>query len=353
MKHTWTSMTLALVMVPALAAAQTKDPNQVLTETREALGGGKLAALKGLTANGRILSTAPNGNTSENEFEVALELPDKYMMRSVMAAMGSMSIYRNSGFNGNLAIEEIDRPPALSTGGGTVVMRVGGPLGASMDPATMTPEQKAEFDKMRLQQNRKEYAKLALGLFGAAPSVYPLTLTYVGDAESPDGRADVIEVKAEDGFTARLFVDQKSHLPLMLSWMDKEPLVMTMSSGPGGPQVAGAGGGNMTFSSGGGGGVQVQQFTAIGGGGGGGQQMTPEQRDKMLADLEARRKEAEAKRRTVEYRVFYGDYQPVNGVLLPHRIQRSIDGKTSQEMIFDQFKVNPKIDPKKFQPINK
>jgi hypothetical protein len=81
----------------------------------------------------------------------------------------------------------------------------------------------------------------------------------------------------------------------------------------------------------------------------GGAPMTPEEREKMMKDLEARRKEAEAKARTVEYRVYYGDYKAVGGVQLPHRIQRSIDGKPTEEMIFDTFKVNPKIDAKKFQ----
>ena len=35
--------------------------------------------------------------------------------------------------------------------------------------------------------------------------------------------------------------------------------------------------------------------------------------------------------------------------MLPHRVQRWIDGKTNEEMIFESFKVNPKIDAKKFQ----
>ena len=355
MKHTFTSIAIAVFAAQALVAAQGKDATQVLADTRAALGGDKLAALKGLTGNGRILRTTPNGNTTENEFEVALELPDKYLMRSVLAAMGNMSIYRNSGFNGGMAIEEIDRPPNLQTGGGVMIMRVGGPRGTAMDPATMTPEQKAEFDKTRLLQNRKEYAKLALGMFAASPATYPLTFTYAGEAEAPEGKADMIDVKGEGDFAVRLFVDQTSHMPLMLSWMDKEPLVMTMTSGgPGGPgaaqMVTSSGGGNMTFSTSGGGGQVVQHTTVAGGSGGAGApQMTPEQRDKMIADMAARTKEAEAKRRTVEYRVYYADYQAVNGVLLPHKIQRSIDGKPTEEMVFDQLKVNPKIDPKKFQ----
>jgi hypothetical protein len=69
----------------------------------------------------------------------------------------------------------------------------------------------------------------------------------------------------------------------------------------------------------------------------------------MMKDLEARRKELEAKARTVEYRIYYADYKTVGGVQLPHRIQRAIDGKPTEEMIFDTIKVNPKIDAKKFQ----
>ena len=34
-----------------------------------------------------------------------------------------------------------------------------------------------------------------------------------------EGKADVLDVTGEGGFAARLFIDQKSHLPLMLTWM--------------------------------------------------------------------------------------------------------------------------------------
>jgi len=101
----------------------------------------------------------------------------------------------------------------------------------------------------------------------------------------------------------------------------------TTTSGPGGTQV-------------------VRSF----GGPGGPQAMSKEEREKFEKDLDERRKEAEAKRRTVEFRMYYSDYQPVGGAVLPHRIQRSIDGKPAEEMIFDEIKVNPKIDAKKFKP---
>jgi len=328
------AVAVALAAAGSMLAAQGRDVNQILAGARTALGGRKLETVKTLTAAGRTLRALPNGTSAENEFEMALELPDKYLMRSVLAAMGNMSVYRLSGFNGGQVIEEIDRPPSLG-GGGMVVMRFAGPGGA-VDPEKMTPEQKAEFDQRRLVANKREFAKLALGIFAASPAAYPLELADGGQAESPDGKADVIEVKGEGGFAARLFVDAQTHLPLMLAWMDKEPVAVTMAvGGPGAPAPGGAAaGGNVAH-------MRVERS--------GGASMTPEERDKMMQDLEARRKEAEAKARTVEYRVYYGDYKEIGGVQLPHRIQRSIDGKPTEEMIIDTFKVNPKIDAKKFQ----
>jgi hypothetical protein len=291
--------------------------------------------VKTLTAVGRTTRALPNGTSTESEFEIALELPDKYLMRSVLAAMGNMSVYRNSGFNGGQVIEEIDRPPSLS--GGNIVIRMAGPGGVT-DPEKMTAGEKADYDQKRLVANKREFAKLALGMFAMSPAAYPLELADGGQAESPDGKADVIDVKGEGGFSAKLFIDAQTHLPLMLSWMDKEPITMMVGPGgtvtAGGAPAAGAAGGNATFT-------RVERS--------GGAPPTPEEREKMMKDLEARRKEAEAKARTVEYRLYYGDYKTVGGVQLPHRIQRSIDGKPTEEMIFDTIKVNPKIDAKKFQ----
>ena len=269
---------IAVVLVAAgsMAAGQGRDVNQMLAGARTALGGEKLAAVKTLTAVGRTVRALPNGTSAESEFEMTLELPDKYLMRSVLAAMGNMSVYRNSGFNGGQVIEEIDRPPSLA-GGGVVHLRIAGPGGVT-DPEKLTAEQKVEFDQKRLVANKREFAKLALGMFAMSPAAYPVELSDGGQAESPDGKADVIEVKGEGGFSAKLFIDAQTHLPLMLSWMDKEPLVMTM--GPGGTVTTGgapgagmaAGGGNATFT-------RVERERRAGAAA----NMTPEEREKMMA----------------------------------------------------------------------
>ncbi len=312
----------------ALLSAQAKDASQVLADARDALGGAKLESLKSLSGKGRTLRTTPAGDTAETEFEVALELPDKYRLRAALMPMGNMTVYRETGFNADRLIEQVDRPPNLS--GGMVHIRIAGPGGA-VNPAKMTPEQKTEFERQRVLANKKEYARLALGLLASSPA-FPLEFAYAGEAEAPEGKADVIDVKGPDNFAARFFVDATTHLPLMLSWMDKEPLMIRM--GPGGPNV----------TPGGGGGAVVQRFEQRSG------PMSKEEREKLERDMEAARATAEANRRTVEFRIYYGDYREVGGVRLPHRIQRSVDGRTTEEMEFDALKVNAKIDARTFEP---
>jgi hypothetical protein len=344
MRKVMNGFVVAMLAVPALVIGQAGDVNKVLTDMKAALGGAdKVAAVKTLTAVGRTLRTNQAGTTTENEFELAMELPDKYMMRSVLANMGNMSIYRNAGFNGDGLINLVDQPPSLGGGGGGMQIRtmsggggamIGGPGGAP------TPEQKAQMDRTLVLNSKRDFARLTLGMFGTSYAAFPVEFTYGGEAEAADGKAHVIDVKGAEDFTARLFVDTKSNLPLMLSWMALEPIApqtITRGGGPGGagaPQVMTSGGGT-TFTS--------------GGAQGGGKPPTEEEMKKMMDDAAAKRKEAEANRKMVEYRVYYSNFRAVNGLKLPHTMQRSIDGKATEEMTFESIKVNPKIDSKKFE----
>lgn len=333
LKRTMQGAVVAVFATEALVIGQGADIAKILAETRQALGGDKLAGVTSLSATGRSQRTRPDGTTSESAFELLMELPDKFMKRDVVMAMGSTSIYRMSGFNGDGLINEVDTPPQLSTGGGMVIRMAPGGGGAG---AQATPEQVAEGNKRMLTANKQEFARITLGMFANSYSSYPMHFTYAGQAESADGKADVVEVRGEGDFTAKLFLDTKTHLPLMLSWMDKEPLQMQF----GGP------GRSMTTS--GGGGMQTMMHGAAAGGSGA--RPSQAEMDKMQKDMDAAIKEAEAKRRVVEYRLFYADYQTFSGVKLPTRIQRMIDGTPTDELAFDKIQVNAKIDPKKFTP---
>ena len=321
------------VIVSALAGeafvlGQGGDVNKVLASMREALGGDqKLAAVTSLTVSGRTTRVVNDTSSPPTDVEIAMMLPDKYVRKDVVAVLGTNTLSRTTGFNGKQLIEVMDLPPGLNSG--NTFVRSAGSTGFGM---AQTPEQQEVARQNTLRANREDFARLTLGLFGASFDGFPLKFASVGVAEAADGKADVIEITGDGDFAARLYVDQKTHLPLMLSWMAREPLRMTSSGGTG----TNAGDGRVTA---GGGGTVVQGF----------QSGNAQDREQLLRDLDARMKAADAQRRMVEYRVYYSGYKDVGGgVKMPARIQRAIDGKPSDELLLDKVKLNPKIDPRTF-----
>lgn len=303
-------------------AAQAPDAKALLAVTREALGGeARLSAVKTVAANGRTRMTAPNGQVEEMEFSMSIDLPDKFMKREVLMAMGPTSVYRHSGFNGDALINEIDSPPPLASGGGMMVRRLEiGP--SSAGGAAPSPDEVAANRRRLLAEARQSFARLTLGMFATSFAGYPLTFTLAGQAESADGRADIVAVTDGAGFEARLFIDTTTHLPLMLTWMDREPLRVNVEDTGGGERI---------------------QIVRRGGGPGG-----PPAPD--AASMAEQLRRAEANRRTVEFRAYYSDYRTVDGVKLPMRIARTIDGQPSDEIVFDRVRLNTRIDPKTFTP---
>lgn len=318
MKRVVQSVLLVALAAQAVIIGQGSEVSRVLAGVRAALGGEeKLAAVRTVAVEGRTTRSRADGSSSATDFEWYMELPDKFVRQDVFAQLGPTQLTRRAGFNGGEVIEEMDAPPSM--GGNVMIMRPGGPTPGGQ----ATPEQVEAQKRATLLANRRDFTRLALGMFGTAFPVYPVEFAYGGQAESPDGKADILDVKHPDGFTARLFVDATSHLPLMLTWMDKEPLRMQMGGRPGGA-----------------GNVQVM--------GGGHGQAAPDP-ERLRQEMEQRMKEAEASRKTVEYRIFYAEYRNVNGVRLPSRIQRMVDGVPSEEHSLDEIKVNGKIDAGKFK----
>jgi hypothetical protein len=50
-----------------------------------------------------------------------------------------------------------------------------------------------------------------------------------------------------------------------------------------------------------------------------------------------------------EFRVYFADYRDVDGMQFPFRLRRATGADTTEETTFDRFRINPKIDPKKFE----
>ena len=51
----------------------------------------------------------------------------------------------------------------------------------------------------------------------------------------------------------------------------------------------------------------------------------------------------------VENRLYFADYRDVDGMQFPFRLRRAVGPDTIEETTFDRYKINTKIDPKKFE----
>src|SRR5262245_19382922 len=258
------SLTLVLAVLFAAQTPPAKgDPTAVLGATRAALGGEtRIAAIKTLIVNGRTRQVRGN-NLVPIEFEIQSELPDRYSRRDEIPAQDTGPT--TNGFNGDRLVQ-IPKPPV-----------------AMPDAAVAS----------RVTGVKQDFARLMLGLFAGSYSSYPLTFTYIAQAEAPQGKADVLEAKGPAGFTARLFVNAQTHLPIMVSWEVKGPGVPA----PGGPAPGGP---------------------------------------------------ASA----VEHRLYFAEHREVDGLQLPFRIRRAIGPDTTEETTFDRVRINARVDPRRFETAN-
>lgn len=307
---------LAILTGAVAGKAQTPAPSSsgeaaaVLNAAREAMGGEKrLSSVKTISASGRTRQVQGD-NLVPIEFEINIELPDKYVRTDEIPARESGPTSR--GFNGDGLVQFPEPAPP----------RAGGPAaGAPREGAPPNPT-------VALKQ---DFARLTLGMFAASFSTYPLSFGYAGQAEAPEGKADVLEVKGAPNFAARLFIDNKTHLPLMLSWQTPVNLVPVL---PGQKPPANLPPGSIVFDA---------------PGAPPGPSATAEERTKFQQDLQAARAKAMATVKPTENRIYYADYRDVDGMKFPFRIRRAVGATTTEETIFDRFRINPKIDPRKFE----
>jgi len=354
------------------AQAPAKDANAILAQAREALGGEKrLSAVKNFVATGRTRQVRGD-NLVPIEFEISVELPDKYVRKDEIPAQESGPT--STGFNGGDLIQlPVPAAPVPPGGDG----RAGGP------PAP-NPAQLEAMKVARVAAVKQDFVRLTLGMFAGSFSSYPLTFTYVGQAEAPQGKADVIEVKAAPNFTARLFVNSETHLPIMVSWQGPAGRGGPGRGGPGAPGAPGAGPG--AEGRGGparaGGAPPAAQGTAPGQGAaqpaagrpgdagatpapapaaaGAPPQGPPAQGAAPAGPPAAGQQPPPGAPAAgpgrggpppapVEFRIYYADYRDVDGMQWPFRLRRATGADTTEETTFDRFRVNTKIDAKKFE----
>ena len=326
---------LAHPVTPA-AQAPGRDPAPILAAAREALGGEKrLSGVKNFVATGRTRQVRGD-NLVPIEFEIAVELPDKYVRKDEIPAQESGPT--STGFNGDELIQlpvpaPPGPPPAAAQG------RVGAP--------PPQPPSQAQLDAaraMRVAAVKQDFVRLTLGMFAGSFSSYPLTFTYVGQAEAPQGKADVLEAKAPPNFSVQLFINSQTHLPIMVSWK-QAPGRAGGGRGRGeGPPPEGRGRGEAPPGEGRGapprpeGAAPQAPPTA-----------PPQGAPAAPGAAAPNAGRAAAPPAPVEYRIYYADYRDVDGLQWPFRLRRATGQDTTEETTFDRFRINTKIDPKKFE----
>ena len=179
------------------------------------------------------------------------------------------------------------------------MMRMGGraaPVDLAGRAREPTEEERQRMRQAQAQRMKNEMARHALAFLLRTDA----PVTYAGEAEAEDGKADVIEVKPLGG-TA----DEAVHRP-------------------GNPPAAD--------------GQLRGRAAAHDGARPGGQRPTPEEIEKMRSEPP----------QTAIFEVRYSEYKKVDGVLLPHLITTGANGNVTEEWTIEKFKVNPALKPESF-----
>jgi hypothetical protein len=274
----------------------------LLAEARKALGGeDKLAAIKRLQVSGTFLRSTGPDQVIDGDFDVFIELPDKYRRNEITGFAGanvertevlngadvwddsSGGLTPGRGFGGGGGFGRGDRG-----GGGGGGFRGGGfDRGRNQNQNAGAPQADsgAVDERVKEQQRRTRQAELTrLVLVWVLTTDGPVT--WIGTAQAPEGTADVLEVRPANGVPTRLFLEPTTHLPLMITWSGQPTR---------------------------GGDIRRRGAAA------------PAPAAQGQATLE----------------LHLGDYKTVNGIKLPHLITRGPEGITQEELKIKSFKFNP------------
>jgi hypothetical protein len=316
-----------VVPLPVYAAEQVADQAAtVLAAMRKALGGAKLDEVKGLSVEGPFRRQMGQRDM-EGTIALVLVGPDKMHRLEDLALMGGASVERIQALSGETSWTDMQNRGGM--GGGMQIMMRDGPPGApGADPA--------EMEKRRTTTFKAEMQRWMFALLGTPAG----EVTYAGVAEAPDGRADMIEMKDARGQALRLFVDQSTHLPLMLSYQEIRPRIM-MQGGPGGRGgrrgggPGGAGGAPGAGAGGAPGAPAGEPGAGAPGAGPGGQRPSPEEMQRRMAAMPPPTPSAMT--------MTFDEYASVDGVKLPKRISLSADNTPVEEWTLEKIKVNPSV----------
>jgi hypothetical protein len=206
----------AALAAAALPMAAQPSANDILAVARAALGGSKLAAVQSLA----IWGPYRHGGVTM-EMALSAELSGKFLKEQTVLSSGGEVQRATVGDDGAIMV-----PGGMpgDDGGPAFSMVTAEGLDGDIYWAKLTTgavQGGAETAAAtRKQQFLRAYALFMLALTLSPPQNFPMTFTYGGQVEAPGGMADGIEGKGPNGFVVHLFIDAKTHLPLMLNYLN-------------------------------------------------------------------------------------------------------------------------------------
>jgi hypothetical protein len=246
----------------------------LLAKLRQTLGGeAKLAAVKGLSFEAdmrRVLPGEGNEPGPEMSGDVKFDIADSshYLYLDSFSPMPGMPpVSIGSALDGD----------AQWSG------PVSAPLGGVMT--------------RRRARLEKDLTRLSVALL-AGSNLPGIEFTYAGPAESPEGKAEVLEVKGPGDFKGKLFLDEKTARPMMLVYQEVPRRMAMRRGGPGAPPPAAEGhGGGATA--------------------------------------------APAAQELKEAQMFLSDYKTENGVSFPRAVTIKVQDGPTEEWTVQKIKLNP------------
>jgi outer membrane lipoprotein-sorting protein len=315
------------IIAPALAQNNNDaKATEILNRARAAIGDeAKLKSLQGLSFSGSSRRIFGERETN-GEVEFELLMPDKIKRTTTSSPLPGADITLTEVINGDQVWFDFSSSMPQGEPGGGRFARIGGPggpggprgPGGPGGPGAGSPE-------ARENSTRTDVLRMLLGILVIAPASIKAEYSYAGEAKAPDGTADVVEVKGPGNSVSRVYVDQKTHRVLMVSYRGRN--FQMIRGGRGGPPGQPQGQGRQ------GDGAAGQR-----------QEPTPE-------EVEKRRQETTEQRApTPEVDIFirFTEHKNVNGLNLPHLITRSTGSNINEELTINKYKINPKLNPDKF-----
>ena len=288
-------LTLFIVLFSApIAFADDARAQEILKQARQAIGGEEqLQKIQSLEIKGqyrRVFGERQMGG----DREISILLPNKYLVEDAMNAGGmSTAMINTRALNGDKAWS------GNSGGGGGMIFRIAGPGGQQASPEQMEAMQRRIYNA--------EFSRYLLAMILTPPASLAVEYKYAGESDVEDAKADVIDVSGPDNFSVRVFFDQKSHLPLLLSYRGPKPRVMTMTRQAGGAAK-------------------------------------PEDLKKAQEDAEKKmHAETPSAPEEVDFYIRLSDHKKVAGIMLPHKLTFLTESEVSEEFEISKYQLNPQF----------